>query len=144
MQDFNGKYNKKLTMTSALQSEIMTDYPSQYITRQPERTHSLDPYTLTELDMKNIFEELQAYLEGNFQETEDGARCECECKMFHIEAVHHYEAHAERGGDNYCGIWEMVGITDVDRFKVDIVIDEDGRQYPELVEKLNQYAKNNQ
>lgn len=63
-------------------------------------------------------------------------------KVYDIEAIYHYESHAVRGGDSYCGMWEQV--EQVDREEIEVVgvyeIDDD-RNHPELVALLNQKNK---
>lgn len=119
--------------------EVLTDYPSEYITGQPE--HSLAPYTLTRFDMKCIFEELRDMVEHDSRGDIDGEQYALDYKAFRIESVHHYQCHEERGGDSYCGVCESYGVVDVDRIEVVRVFDEEGRQYPELVAKLNESYK---
>lgn len=95
-------------------------------------------YSLSERDMRCIFEELRDM--GDCSD-KDGERFEVDYKVYRIEAVHRFRIHEERGGDSYCGIWQMVTVVDEDRIEVVRVYDEDGRDYPELVERLNDYAK---
>lgn len=122
--------------------EVLTDYPSEYITGLEERPFSLEAYTLTPHDIKYLFEELLDMVKNDSRGDVDGERYELDYKAFRIEAVHHYQCHEERGGDSYCGVCESYGIIDVDSIEVVRVFDEDGQQYPELVKKLNEYANN--
>ncbi|MCM1301963.1 MAG: hypothetical protein NC226_09615 [Bacteroides cellulosilyticus] len=132
------------TVPTAPAGETYADYPSQHITDMPDgNAHSLDPYTLTDLDMRCIFEKFQHIIEMSCRDDEDGEQFEIDYKVYRIEAVHHYKTHAEEGGDSYCGIWEMVGILDEDRIEIVRIFDEDGIDYRQLVEQLNEYAKRN-
>lgn len=132
------------TVPTAPAGETYADYPSQHITGMPDRNaHSLDPYTVTPLDMRCIFEELRDMVANDSRGDIDGEQYELDYKAYRIEAVHHYQWHYERGGDSYCGIWEMVPQKDIDRIEVRRVYDEDGVDYPQLVEQLNEYAKRN-
>lgn len=133
------------TVPTAPAGETYADYPSQYITGMPDNnTHSLDAYTLTQHDMRCIFEELRKTIDHDSRGDVDGERYDINYKSaYTIEAIHHYKAHLERGGDSYCGVWEMVPKIDVDRIKVRRVYDDDGVDYPQLVGHLNDYAKGN-
>lgn len=106
-----------------------------------ESKYSMDPYTLTSLDIRNIIEELREVIDNDIYSDVDGHRYETDYKMFRIEAIHRYRGHAEHGGDSYGGIWEMIGVVDEDRIEVVKVFDEDGIEYPDMMRKLNEYAK---
>lgn len=106
-----------------------------------ESDYSMDPYTITRQDMKNIFDDLREKVDNDTHGDVDGYLYEVDYKMFRIEAVHHYRGHEEHGGDSYCGVWEMVGVTDEDRIEVVKVFDEDGIKYPDVMRKLNEYTK---
>lgn len=106
-----------------------------------ESDYSMDPYTITRKDMKNIFDDLREKIDNDTHGDVDGYRYEVDYKMFRIEAIHHYQGHEEHGGDSYCGVWEMVGVVDEDRIEVVKVFDEDGIKYPDVMQKLNEYAK---
>ena len=118
--------------------EVLTDYPSEYITGQPE--HSLAPYTLTAFDMKCIFEELHDMVEHDSRGDIDGEQYDLDFKAYRIEAVHHYQCHEERGGYSYCGVCESYGVVDVDRIEVVRVFDEDGNEHSHLLEGLNKHS----
>ena len=107
-----------------------------------ERECSLGPYLLTQYDIKNIFEELRELIDMDVYGDVDGQQYDLDYKMYRIEAIHHYRGHAERGGDSYCGMWETVGVIDEDSIEVVRVFDEDGIEYPNVMRKLNEYAKN--
>lgn len=100
-------------------------------------------YSLSERDMRCIFEELRAMIDDDSRGDIDGERYTVEHKVFSIEAVHRYRTHGERGGDSYCGMWECYTEVDEDRIEVVRVYDEDGREYPEQVARLNGYARKN-
>lgn len=125
-----------------LTCETLVDYPSEYITGLEERPFSLDAYTLTKYDMKCIFEELHSMIDSDSRGDVDGEQYNLDYKMFRIEAVHHYQCHEECGGNSYCGTCESYGVIDEDRIEVVRVFDEDGKEYPELLERLNKYANN--
>ena len=115
------------------------------ITTAPTAMQNIEPaaafaYSLSELDMRNIFAELRDQLDADSRGDIDGERCELDYKVFRIEAVHHYRYHLEQGGDSYCGVWEMIPVIDEDCFDVRRVYDEQGRDYPELVGRLNNYS----
>lgn len=133
------------TVPTAPAGETYADYPSQHITGMPDSNAHIkvDPYTVTDLDMRCIFEALRDMVEADSHGDIDGEQYELDYKAYRIEAIHHYECHQERGGDSYCGFWEMVGVTDIDRIEVVRVYDEDGVDYPQLVEQFNEYAKRN-
>lgn len=129
------------TVPTAPAGETYADYPSQHITGMPDsNAHSLDPYTVTDLDMRCIFEELRDMVEHDSRGDIDGEQYDLDFKAYRIEAVHHYQCHEERGGDSYCGVCESYGVIDVDRIQVVRVFDEDGKEYPALVARLNEYA----
>lgn len=129
------------TVPTAPAGETYADYPSQYITGHEE--YSLDAYTLTQRDIHIIFEELRKTIDHDSRGDVDGELYELDYKAYRIEAVHHYEAHLEQGGDSYCGVWEMVPVVDLDRIEVVRVYDEDGVEYPQLMVQLNDYATRN-
>lgn len=106
-----------------------------------EDKYSMDPYTLTSLDIKNIIDEFRETIEYDSHGDIDGYPYEIDYKMYSIDAIHHYRCHEDRGGDSYCGVWEMVGVVDEDRIEVVKVFDEDGIEYPDMMRKLNEYAK---
>lgn len=131
------------TVPAAPAGETLVDIPSLYITGAEDRKFEAFAHTLTPLDMRCIFEELRDMVENDSRGDIDGEHYELDYKVYRIETVHHYECHQERGGDSYCGIWEMVPVVDEDRIEVVRIYDEDGIDYPQLVEQLNDYAKNN-
>lgn len=108
-----------------------------------ESSYSMNPYILTQQDVKNIIEELRNTIDKDSHGDVDGYRYELDYKMYGIDAIHHYRGHAECGGDSYCGIWEMVGVVDEDQIEIVAVFDEDGIEYPDVMRKLNEYAKPN-
>lgn len=125
-----------------LPAEDIVDIPSEYITGTDARWAAF-AYELTEADMKNIFNELRDRAGRTSRGDYDGERLAAECKVYHIEAVRHYSAVEKRGGDRCMGIWETC--TDVsERFEVVRVTDEEGREYPGQVARLNEYYKNHE
>ncbi len=98
-------------------------------------------YTLSERDMRCIFEELRDMVDADSRGDIDGEQYEVDYKVFRIEAVHRYRVHVECGGDSCCGEWEMMPVVDTDSFEVKRVCDEEGTEYPELVARLNENAK---
>lgn len=119
--------------------EVLVDIPSEHITGHEK--YSFDAYTLTQRDMKIIFEELRDMVEHDSRGDIDGEQYDLDFKAYRIEAVHHYQCHEERGGDSYCGVCESYGVVDVDRIEVVRVFDEDGKDYLGWVNQLNHYAK---
>lgn len=119
-------------------AEEYDDYPSQYITGSSAA--AAFAYELNELDMRCIFAELRDQTDCGSRGDIDGEAYEVDYKVYRIEAVHHYRTHLEQGGDSYCGVWEMVPVVDEDCFDVRRVYDEQGRDYPELVGRLNNYS----
>ena len=116
------------------------------ITTAPTAMQNIEPaaafaYSLSELDMRNIFAELRDQLDADSRGDIDGERCELDYKVFRIEAVHRYKCHEERGGDSYCGMCESYGVVDEDYFEVRRIFDEDGKDYPGYVAKVNEYAR---
>ena len=117
--------------------ESLYDVPSAYITGTETRPYNLDAYYLSRFDMRCIFDELRAMIDDDSRGDIDGERYTAEHKVFSIEAVHRYRTHGERGGDSCCGIRESYAEVDEDRIEVVRVYDEDGREYPGYVSKLN-------
>lgn len=120
-------------------SPIYDDYPSQYITGSSAA--AAFAYDLNELDMRCIFAELRDQTDCGSRGDIDGEAYEVDYKVYRIEAVHHYRTHLEQGGDSYCGMCESYGVVDEDYFEVRRIFDEDGRDYPGYVAKLNEYAR---
>ena len=118
--------------------ELLDDYPSEYITGHEAPAFA---YELTDRDLRCIFEELRAAIDADSRGDRDGEHYNLDYKVFRIEARHHYRTHFEQGGDSYCGVWEMVPVVDEDRIEVRRVFDEDGKDYPGYVAKLNEYAR---
>lgn len=118
------------------------------ITTAPTAMQNIEPaaafaYSLSELDMRNIFGELRELLDTEGRGDIDGERCEVDYKVFRIEALHHFKTRAVPGGDSYCGICEPYVEIDDDRIEVCRVYDDDGIQFPGLVDALNEYARKN-
>lgn len=106
-----------------------------------ESDYSMNPYTLTRYDLEIIHDEFRQMIDKDFRGDIDGVHFTVPYKAYDIEAIHHYKTHEERGGDSYCGVWERVGVVDEDRIEVVKVIDENGNDYPEIVNLLNHYEK---
>ena len=120
--------------------ELLDDYPSEYITGTDNEAPAF-AYELTDRDFGFIFDDLCEQADADPRGDRDGEHYEVDYKVFRIEAEHHYRTHLEQGGDSYCGVWEMVPVIDEDYFEVRRVFDEEGRDYPGYVAKLNEYAR---
>lgn len=61
---------------------------------------------------------------------------------YDIDVRHTYECTMVKGGDSYCGMWEMVSSVK-EGFKAIGAFDEDGNHCQEVVDALNAYLANN-
>lgn len=127
-----------ITQPIVQDDEILDDYPSKYI---PGTSAAAFAYELTDRDFGFIFDDLCEQADADVHGDRDGEAYEVDYKVYRIEAVHHYRYHLEQGGDSYCGVWEMIPVIDEDYFDVRRVYDEQGKDYPGYVAKLNDYAK---
>lgn len=96
--------------------------------------------TLGEQAMRIIFESIRKEIE---QHPRTDNRYEVEWGQYMIIACHHYESHAEKGGDHYCGVWEQIGVVDRDDIEVIYAYNViDDIEDAAAVKKLNDFYKN--
>lgn len=92
---------------------------------------------------------LRIFIKGCFEQMrhedpyyEDGATFESYLGSYLVTWRHHIKVRYERGGDSYCGVWEMVGRTTDDHIEfIDAIDERDDCPLPGVVAKLNEYAK---
>ena len=126
------------TKNTTTPEPLCDDYASGQLDKAPAFA-----YELTERDFRFIFDDICEQVDADPHGDRDGEIYATDYKAFRIEVVHHYRTHMERGGDSYCGQWEMIPVIDEDYFEVRRVFDEDGKDYPGYVAKLNELAREN-
>lgn len=129
-------YGKVLLFDSKYPDDVFI--PSRMNDEEPEKPTDIWPaYMVSSEAKRRIHEQFRRLFYLN---DVDGAEHEIERGGYTITAVHHYESHAERGGDHYCGIWEMVEKIDRDEIEIIEVYDNVNEVYDfALVKELNQF-----
>lgn len=135
----NTQYHTTTTSSQApLLAEDLVDIPSEFITgTEIKKPQTMNEFTLSDQSKSLIFDSFRKMLEEI-----GGKEYELEWGVYSITAVHHYEAHEERGGDNYMGLYEPYVVIDRDEIEIISVYDTAlDCERPALPGILNSYFK---